>query len=362
MPKSAKPVSRPMTVAVLIALGLGALLLRNYFSLIVVAAIVAYLFDPVYQWFLSRTKNTSLAATLTLLVTLFAIVVPVLLVLFVTFLQAQTFVDDISHYVNGQDFGKLTQEALDWINQTLSSITGQTVAITYDDVTAQLSQYATSIANYVIDLLKSWVGSLGGVITSVILYMYVFTGILVNRDRIIATVQQLNPLGKDITNIYIGQAQAMTKAMVKGQFIIAVIQGSVSALVLYLVGVPYTAFFLLILTFLSIIPLGAGIVTIPIGIGMMIFGNFVGGAIVVLNHLIVVTNIDNFLKPKLVPKSVRLHPALLLLAVFGGINLFGFLGIVIGPVLMILIVNTINIYLNHIYPKKPAPKAAESSS
>lgn len=77
---------------------------------------------------------------------------------------------------------------------------------------------------------------------------------------------------------------------------------------------------------------------------MMLFGNVFGGAIVILNHLIVVTNINNVLKPKLVPKSVRLHPALLLLAVFGGMNLFGFLGIIIGPVLMILIVTTIQIY------------------
>lgn len=360
MQKTVQPVSRPMTVAVLIALGLGALLLRNYFSLIVVAAIVAYLFAPVYEWFVPRTKSPSYAATLTLLVTMVAIVVPLLLVLFVTFLQAQTFVEDISSYVGGQDFGKLTQEVLDWFNATMSSITGHTVAVTYDDITAQLSKYATSVANYIIDLLKGWVGSLGGLITSVILYMYVFTGFLVNRDKIVATVQQLNPLGKQVTDVYIDQAQAMTKAMVKGQFIIAIIQGSVSAFVLYLVGVPYTAFFLLILTFLSIIPLGAGIVTIPIGIGMMIFGNFVGGAIVVLNHLIVVTNIDNFLKPKLVPKSVRLHPALLLLAVFGGMNLFGFLGIVIGPVMMILIVTTINIYLHHIRPKKLPAKSAKS--
>jgi len=59
----------------------------------------------------------------------------------------------------------------------------------------------------------------------------------------------------------------------------------------------------------------------------------------------VVTNIDNVLRPILVPKEARLDPALMLLAVFSGIAMFGFWGIVLGPVLMIIIVTTISVYL-----------------
>ncbi len=93
------------------------------------------------------------------------------------------------------------------------------------------------------------------------------------------------------------------------------------------------------------IPLGSGIVTIPFGIGMMFFGNVAGGLFVVLFHLLAITNIDNFLRPILVPKEARLDPALMLLSVFSGIGMFGFFGIVLGPVLMILIVTTISVYL-----------------
>ena len=99
------------------------------------------------------------------------------------------------------------------------------------------------------------------------------------------------------------------------------------------------------LTALSIIPLGGGIVTMPFGIGMALFGNVIGGLFVFFFHLIVVTNIDNFLRPVLVPRDARLNSALMLLAVFAGIAMFGFWGIVIGPVLMIIIVTTIDVYL-----------------
>jgi hypothetical protein len=70
-----------------------------------------------------------------------------------------------------------------------------------------------------------------------------------------------------------------------------------------------------------------------------------GGIFVIAFHIIVVTNIDNVLRPILVPKEARLDSALMLLSVFAGIAMFGAFGIVIGPVLMIVIVTTISVYL-----------------
>jgi len=139
---------------------------------------------------------------------------------------------------------------------------------------------------------------------------------------------------------------AMVKGTVKGQFIIALIQGILGAASIYIAGF-HDAFFVfaILLIALSVIPLGSGIVTIPFGIGMMLFGNVAGGAFVVLFHLIAITNVDNFLRPILVPREARLDPALMLLSVFSGIAMFGFFGIILGPVLMIVIVTTIAVYL-----------------
>ena len=118
------------------------------------------------------------------------------------------------------------------------------------------------------------------------------------------------------------------------------------AISIYIGGIHDGFFmFVIFLTALSFIPLGSGIVTIPLGIGMALFGNVTGGIFVVLFHVIVVTSIDNLLRPFLVPKSAHLHPALMLLSVFAGLKMFGFWGIVLGPVLMIIIVTTISVYL-----------------
>ena len=83
----------------------------------------------------------------------------------------------------------------------------------------------------------------------------------------------------------------------------------------------------------------------------------------VRRHLasVVVTNIDNFLRPILVPRAARLDPALMLLAVFSGIAMFGFWGIVIGPVLMIVVVTTISVYLA-VYKDVPLDQAADEDA
>ena len=158
-------------------------------------------------------------------------------------------------------------------------------------------------------------------------------------------LKKLNPMGSDVTELYLKRAGLMTGAMVRGQFIIAVLQGFVGAFFLYVCGVHYFAFFWLILTALSVIPLGGGILIIPFGIINLLIGNYWQGLTLLLSHFLITTNVDNVLRPKMVPKEAKLNSALTILSVFAGIGMFGFIGIIIGPVVMIIIVTTLQVYL-----------------
>ena len=92
------------------------------------------------------------------------------------------------------------------------------------------------------------------------------------------------------------------------------------------------------------VPLGSGIVVIPIGIIAIITGDFWGGFWCLLIYLTVVCNIDSVLRPHLIPKKANLIPAVTTLATFCGIFYFGTLGIVYGPLIVILLMTTIDIY------------------
>jgi predicted PurR-regulated permease PerM len=205
---------------------------------------------------------------------------------------------------------------------------------------------AQNVGHLLLNSLQGAVGSIAGAVTSAIIFLYVFIALLVNREKVRTLIGQLNPLGDEVTDLYLKKTGAMVRGTVNGQFVIALCQGVAGAASIYVAGFHHGFFiFAILLTALSIIPLGGGIVTIPFGIGMIFYGNIIGGSFVVLWHLLVVTNIDNLLRPILVPRDARLNSALMLLSVFAGIGMFGPWGIVIGPVLMILIVTTIDVYL-----------------
>lgn len=333
---------KALAVATAIALIGGAYFLRHYFILIVFAAILAFMFNPVYGRLLKRWKSPGKASMVTLIISLLAIIIPVLLIIAISVQQVQSLINDF----DPSSFTNLESSAVNFINDTM-----QNLGLSYQlDSGAIINSFYTSLQSFGQELVSSLPGLFGSffsMLSSSIIFLYVFLSLLKNQSTLVKVTRALNPLGDDISNMYLDKTAAMTKAMVRGQFIIAAAQGLISAITLAMAGLPELFFFFfLTMTALSIIPLGAGIVTIPIGIVMILTGNIMGGFIVIFGHVVVVTNVDNLLRPHLVPKEAKLDAALTLLSVFAGLHMFGFFGIVIGPVLMILIVTTIRVYLD----------------
>jgi predicted PurR-regulated permease PerM len=337
---------RALAVATVIAIVFAAYFLRRYFILIVVAAVTAYLFTPLFNK-LRRRFSSGMSATLTLLAVVAVVIIPVGLLVALAVVQISSMIHSVSEWVARTDLSSLGNKALALTNQTLERVPFlQDVHLTPELLRERMGTVAQRVGEYLLHFLQGSAGGLVGAVTAAILFLYVFISLLTNRAEVQTLVRQLNPLGEEVTDLYLQKMGAMVRGTVRGQFVIALAQGISSAASIYVAGFHDGFFiFAILLTALSVIPLGGGIITIPFGIGMMMFGHVIGGLFVVLFHLIAVTNIDNFLRPILVPREARLDPALMLLAVFAGIAMFGFWGIVIGPVLMIVIVTTVSVYL-----------------
>lgn len=349
---------RALAILTAIAMLFGAYFLRNYFVLIVVAAVGAYLFTPLFNWF-GRRLGTGLAATCTLLCALVAVIVPVTLLVILAVVQISRMIDSITDWVKTTDLSGLGDRTLHAVNELLSRVPFAHMTVTAETLRKAMVTVGRNVGEWALHFLQGAVGGIAGAVTSAIIFLYVFVALLVHRERVRRLIAELNPLGDEVTDLYLAKAGAMVRGTVSGQFVIALCQGVAGAASIYVAGFHHGFFiFAVLLTALSIIPLGGGIVTIPFGIGMIFYGNIAGGVFVVLWHLVAVTNIDNFLRPILVPRDARLNPALMLLSVFSGIAMFGPWGIVIGPVLMILIVTTVEVYLMVFKGAEPNPPDA----
>lgn len=341
---------KALTYAIIIALAFGAYFLRGYFLLICLAAIMAFLYNPAYQWLLRKTKNnTGLSVTLTVIFALITIVIPLAVLLAITVDQAISFVDTIKKAaVNSTSIKDTITNLLDPINHAIDKVPGKGPnTLSIDSMLSWLQDNAANITKQVISYLTGFVGGFSSLLTKSIIFLFVFMSMLKNQSKIINTIKKINPLGERSNDLYLNRIGSMTTAMVKGQFSIAFLQGLVDALLLWIVGFDLFFFWLVILTFLSIIPLGGGIIVLPIGVVLLLMGDIWQGTVLILGHIFIVTNIDNVLRPRFVPKNARLDSALTILSVFAGIGMFGFLGIVIGPVIMIAIITTIQVYLDN---------------
>lgn len=335
---------RALAVMTVIALGFGAYFLRNYLELIALAGVLAYLFNPLHKRF-SKKVSSGAAAILTLLSAIAIVIIPLSAILALAGAQIAQMVETVSTWVSKTDMGALGHKVLGAINDALGHIPFVHFDLTPEKIQSVVGTGATYLGKFALSAASSSVGGIAGAVTGALIFLYVFTALLSGGGQVLDLIKDLSPLDPKITKVYLSKIGAMVKATVGGQFVIAVAQGSAGAISIYIAGIHQGFFmFLIFLSVLSIIPLGSGVATIPLGIGMALSGNVPGGIFVVLFHLLITSNIDNILRPMLVPKTAYLPPALMLLAVFAGLSMFGFLGIVFGPVIMIIIITTINLY------------------
>lgn len=340
---------RAWGATIVIALIGAFLFLKPFLSIILLAILLAYLTYPIYKWFLKGGKRKDgTAAALTTLVLMLIIGIPVVAIIAIAINQALSLVDDlgIGEIFANASFESGVIELVEEVNQVIEDFTGVQQAISTDGVINFLQSTLPNLLKALANSMIALASSIPQFFMNLIIFLFVYIGLLTNAKPLLKTIYYLSPFDKDVNDLYFKRIGLMASGMLKGQFLIAFAQGLATAIGLAIVGLgDFFAFFLVFFTFLSLIPLGAGIITIPLGIVMVLTGNVWQGAVLLINHFVIVTNIDN-IRPYLVPKEAQMQAALTILAAFAGVAYFGLLGVIYGPIIMIVIVTTIETYVN----------------
>lgn len=337
------------TAAIILTFVCGFLFLRSFVPLIMLAGLMAFFTTPIYEKLLLKLKGKSgLAASLTTISLFLIIGVPVIGIMAVAVAQAVSLANSLNLgqlFEGSSNFSDNLNTVVAEANELIQNLTGIDANIDPDSITSFMKETLPQVVNYVADSILAIVSSIPSFFMNLIIFLFVYIGILTNSARLIELFHNLSPFDRNVNNLYFKRIGLMANAMLKGQFIIATLQGLATAIGLSIVGLNgYFFFFFVIFTFLSLIPLGAGIITIPLGILALLTGYVWQGLVILGNHFIIVTNIDN-IRPKLVPKEARMQAALTILAAFAGVSLYGLLGVIYGPIIMIILVTTIETYI-----------------
>lgn len=346
----------------LAAVVLGIFFVWQFLSVIALAMLIGFLFSGVYNRLLKRVKP-GFAATLTLLWSVLILVVPLILILIFTFLQLSQLASNLTATfgADGVAVPATIQSFINWINTTIAPLVGTASIVTSDGIITFLRTSLPDIINGFIGFVGSFIGGLPMAIALTVMYLFLFFESLIYGKKIISTIIALSPFQPSVTELFLSRIGLMANAMAKGQLLISFIISVLSALILtFCLGLG-EYFFLMVVAFtaLNLVPLGCGIIVIPITFAAMLFGNFWPGLIAFLLYL-VVSNLDDFIRPHIIPKSITLTPGLTAVAAFSGIALFGLIGVVYGPIIMIIIVTSVQVYLDY-YDKQPKRQAKANS-
>ena len=340
------------SILLIIALLGGLVFLHQYLGVFALAALTALLFNPVHEWFLRRRRLARAATGLTIVCIFLALLAPLFTFLGLSFYEANQVVNDVKQQqISDQDIKMLT----DKVSQTAS---GVGIYVSKDDVRAKIKETAQKVVPGIVDFIFRTVGSIATFVTSAIVYVTALAAMLSRKRELLKLIRRLSPFGETIDDEYLGRIKSMAISMVKGTFVIALVVAFISAVTLWIVGIPYVAFWFVLFTLLSLIPLGAGIIYVPMGIILLLTGHIWQGVLILLVQFLILNNVDNVLRPLLAPKDSRLPAALLLVSAFAGVSYFGLVGVIYGPILMVLIYTSIEIYDRHSATGLPLKRSA----
>jgi len=334
-------------VAILAILAL--ILVWQFTRAILLAIALVILLKPVYTWLLNKrgiNGRTSRATAITIIIFILIIAIPAVMIIGGAITQAAVLFSGLD--IEGLHFS--LQDINVWLEKTIQTIVVGNIHLEEFEFAENLSQVIAWFSDWLINILINLGQSLPRLFTNALVVLVI---LYVSLSRYKSPGKQdildIVPFPTEITQLFLDKIDLMIKAMFKGTFVIAVTQGLAMGFILWLAGVPYVMFLTLISMFLSLVPLiGVSLVAWPIGIILIVSGNVFRGVFVIAAFLIFVAQIDTFLRPRLVPKGAQLNPALVILGVLGGLGVLGIVGALYGPVVMILLVTSIDVYSKYL--------------
>ena len=322
-----------LLAACAIALYLTYQILQPFLSVLVWAGVLVLLFFPVHRRLARWLRRPSLAALCSVLLVILVVLIPVGFVGAAVGAElahfAQTAQERVGPLLADPLAGGRVQEALDWFAQK----TGLEIEVAPEkvaDLVGRLSQTA----------LKGTFNVLGGVFGATMkLALVVFTLFYLFRDaeEIRTGLPDQLPLPRADAERIVARTGEIIQASVNGNLVIAVVQGVLGGLAFAVLGLPGAILWGAVMAILSMLPLvGASLVWGPVALWLLLTGSWGKGLGLALWGGLVIGSIDNLLRPRLVGERARMHELTIFFAVLGGLQLFGVLGFLVGPVVVVI--------------------------
>src|SRR6185295_19433131 len=338
-----RKLSRWFFIAVLLGTALVFFrMVRIFFVPVLLAAVFATLFYPLYEAFLRifRGRKT-LASFFCCFVLLLGLIVPIYVVADLVAREAAEF------YRTSQDqitkfFEKGAEGPLGWV-RTLPLVRD----LPLDQINLQnaLKNVVASASDTAVALIKKT--SQGTIQVIVLLFITLFTMFYFFRDGkvLVRRIRSLIPLDREYKDAIVARFSAVARATVKGTLLIALVHGTLSGLTLWIFGVGSPILWGVVATLMALVPMvGVWLVLYPAAFIQIATGHLWQGIGILLVTVLIIVNVDNLMRPRLVGQETGMHDLMVFFSTLGGLAMFGPAGLIIGPMIAALFLSLLDIY------------------
>ncbi|MEE4243631.1 MAG: AI-2E family transporter [Desulfopila sp.] len=319
-------------------------ILWPFWSILVLSFLLSNLFRPIFV-FLSKKLYPVIASTLTCLLIIAIVFTPLL---FFTFAITD---EALSLYHWGRDSRVgLKLQTLIQESPIILNLRNYLNEVGFDfkptQVTDSFSYLARVGGLFLYNQASSWAANIFQFVILFFMMILVIFFLLIDQPRLVEFLIKLSPLPDDEDRLLLRKFEEIANAILKGNGICGLIQGILGGAMFSILGLNSPILWGGVMAVLAFLPIfGIGLVMIPAAIVLAVNDNVGKGIFLFIFYLILSLSIEYLFKPKLVGGQVIMHTLLVFLSILGGLNVYGVLGIIYGPLIVTAFLTLSEIYL-----------------
>jgi predicted PurR-regulated permease PerM len=343
-------------------------LFSPFFSVLLWAGLLYVITLPLYERVvrgipdkpMGRLLRKFLAAVFSL-VSVLIVVIP-LLFLGSTFLgQARDLIQSINDFLkdNPEFFRTLDTGTL---AIRLRDASGGLIDITRIDLLAQLSEAVTTGAEKFVATTATLLRNTASFVVSLAFLTFTLYFFYVDGKDLILIFVNAVPIEKTYTTTFLRRFGEVGKHLFRGYLLVSLYQGTAAYLIFLLFGVKGSLPLGLLTAIASFVPMvGTTLVWGPVGVARIASGDPSAGIAILIISFVLVSGVDNLLRPLLLTVRIKIHPLLVFFSIMGGLKLFGLNGLILGPMMLMLFFTGVDLFDQAYGPRKtgtdPEPDA-----
>ncbi|MDR0410794.1 MAG: AI-2E family transporter [Treponema sp.] len=276
--------------------------------------------------------------------TVVVILIPLSFVAFQFFKQ----IIDLIHF--GQDLfmrkPSFIQDSFQSISEFISDISAGLLNIEADDLQRRVMAFLSSSLQEALQFSRAITMDVGSFFINLIFMVFCLFFFYIDGAYLSRLAFHVIPIRREYMTALTGKFLDVTRNLFFGYIIVSLIQAVMAGVIFSIFGIKGSLVFAA-LTFICVfVPMiGGGLVWLPLGITLIMSGQVVKGIVFTIVSALFISTLDNILRPFFLQDRIKLHPLIIFFAILGGLRVFGFNGLILGPLIVILFLTVLDLFL-----------------